>query len=273
MTEKSKNEIIKAFEDKIVHELKKEFSEDRWTILSEGSDRIKVTIQNKSWGDTTKVAIFDYPDVDRLCFATWYNGIGLYKDVYLMIRRDFAGRYNRFNWWLNLKEPYNKWDENNTGIAAVQNGNEEFIKYITEQLKKIVNRFNEVYTAYEQICQIQKGILTTEFHPKQWIYESSVLVHDYVLSDKSLAVVTRLIDEGWEIQLFGRNQGSIDYLNKLFSEHPDFRKEFEPIDNNSWWKYRQPLYKNDIYLIPETLNKILIDFEKVLKLATNQPSV
>jgi hypothetical protein len=277
LTEKNKNEIIKAFEDKIVEELKKEFSDDLWIILPEGSDRIKVTIKNKSWVGNTKVGVYDYNDADRLSFATWYNGIGYYKDVYLMIRRDLSGRYNRFNWWLNFKEPYNKWDENSAGIAAVQNRDEEFIKYIIEQLKKIANRFNEVYVVYENVYQLKSKIVKPE-KLDQWIYESSCLVHDYKMDGKVLASDTYFsLNDGWEIQFFGRDDESMKFLyNLILKKYPTFIKEFATFEPNQRLVYHKFGKDEDIDKVKQSLQNLLKGFEEIISAPienTNQPNI
>jgi len=48
---------------------------------------------------------------------------------------------------------------------------------------------------------------------KQWIYDKHCLVHDYIISDECQVSVDTYINlDGWEIQLFGRNSKSRDYI-------------------------------------------------------------
>lgn len=272
LTDNNRNQIIKAFEDKVVEELQKRLKDEDWIILSEGSDRINVTLSNKKWIEkTTKIGIFDYPDADRLCFATWYNGKGFYKDVYLMIRRELSGRYNRYNWWRNFKEPYNKWDENCIGISAVQNKEEEFIKYITDELVKIAIQVDELVSVYEIICQLQQEIPKTELMSNQWIFESCCLVHDYEINGRQLASdAYYTIEDGWEISFFGRGSENMNYLHNLILKYPNFKSAF--IDAKPDERFYYPtLDRNvDISAVSQILQKLLNDFEVIIKSESNK---
>lgn len=55
---------------------------------------------------------------------------------------------------------------------------------------------------------------------KQWIYAKSCLVHDFILSGHSIAFDLCISPQGWELQLFGRNAKSKEYLTELFSISP-----------------------------------------------------
>ena len=257
LTEKSRNEIIKKFEEKIVVELTDRFTGADWIIEPGNSDRIHVTISNKNWVGDTKVGIYDYPDADRLCFATWYNGKGFYKDVYLIIRREFSGRYNRYNWWRNFKEPYNKWDGSAIGTLAVEKMDEEFIKYITDELVKIATNFNGFIPVYENLCEIKAGIETNPLLDDLIIYESSSLISNQKIKDNGanfeISTQTSLNEDKWEIDLIARNPENINYLlNQMI-------KEF-PVEKSKSGDYGRFIYKqfgaHEIKQVTETLQNL-----------------
>lgn len=67
---------------------------------------------------------------------------------------------------------------------------------------------------WEKIQELQKELLLNDFNPniKQWVYQNRCLVHDYLLGEFSISVDVYALDTGFEIQIFGRDKPSTDYL-------------------------------------------------------------
>ena len=76
-----------------------------------------------------------------------------------------------------------------------------------------------------QIVKLKDIIENSEEAPKQfekrWIYLSSCLVHDYILSGNKVAFDLFISSKGWELQLFGRNLSSNNYITQLVSARRD----------------------------------------------------
>ena len=105
---------------------------------------------------------------------------------------------------------------------------------------------------------------------KQWIYKGNCLVHDFVLSDHSIAFDLYLCKEGdckWELQLFGRDDKSNLYLKELISNNKIFNKNnFEYI--NSRYIIEHFSLDTELSKIGDKLLewfRILLDLEKNYK--------
>lgn len=267
LSPQSRNEMISLFEDKIVAELSDQLTNiEGWNIISEHSDRIHLTVRNNSWVGDSKIGLYDYPDADRLCFAAWYNGNGYYKDVYLVARRDLSGRFNRYNWWLNLKEPYNKWDENSVGLLAVKENDEELIRYITESLVRVAKRFNEIIPTYENICNLKNGIEISE-NVTQGIYEAYSLIHIIDLNGYQIGSDTFIDDDNkWKLHLYGRNDASQTYLQKEILKSEHFAVPLKLTEDNERFIYHQYDSDVDIATVRSSLQELLNKLESFAQL-------
>jgi hypothetical protein len=108
-----------------------------------------------------------------------------------------------------------------------------FFKNHSETIQELTGSFNEyVNSLYQKVYQLKDVIIQDEFAPtvdKQWIYEKRCLVHDYTINSKyKLAVDTYINVKGWEIQIFGRNTQSTDFIFNTMCKDNDFLpKSFE----------------------------------------------
>jgi hypothetical protein len=269
-TEDERIDVVKNFQDVLIAKLKDKFPVEDW-IYGEDSERnINISLRKKSWSEETEMGIFDY-DSSRMHFATRYNWTGYYKDVYMLMRRDFGGRYNKWNWYSQLKDPYNKWDETNAGISAFKDKDEGFIKYAVDSLCTIATKFDEIITVYEKILQLKNKIPKSELMSSDpWIYESSCLVYDYRVKEKAIASDTYLSnDEGWQIQLFGRDDDSANYLYSLL-EDQSIRKEFKVFKPKERLIYQYFSSNSDIEEVRKSLQNLLNGVEAIIKTEPNK---
>lgn len=89
-------------------------------------------------------------------------------------------------------------------------------------VEKLVKDRNDFIARLDsQITTLKDLIASSGDVPKQleqrWIYASSCLVHDYVLSGNKVAFDLYISPKNWTLQLFGRNQSSKNYLTELVS--------------------------------------------------------
>ena len=89
--------------------------------------------------------------------------------------------------------------------------NEEKITALINARNKFIDKLNrKVRDLLELIDKPDECV-------SQWIYSKSCLVHDYNLSDNSIAFDLCITPQGWNFQLFGRNASSRAYLKDLFA--------------------------------------------------------
>ncbi len=93
--------------------------------------------------------------------------------------------------------------ENEERVNALLNARNKFVS-------KLVTKVRELSDIIPKPAQCER----------QWIYAKSCLVHDFILSDHSIAFDLYISPQGWELQLFGRNAKSQAYLTELFSILP-----------------------------------------------------
>lgn len=72
-----------------------------------------------------------------------------------------------------------------------------------------------------KVRKLQEQIEKPAACEKQWIYAKSCLVHDFILSGNSIAFDLYVSPAGWELQLFGRNLSSNNYVTQLVSRRSD----------------------------------------------------
>jgi hypothetical protein len=95
-----------------------------------------------------------------------------------------------------------------------------FFKNNSDILNELVDNFNGYKKSINQrVVQLQQFLSQKEYAPnvqRQWIFEGRCLVHDYVIKGEyQIAIDTYSNISGWEIQLFGRNPRSGEFLQSV----------------------------------------------------------
>jgi hypothetical protein len=97
--------------------------------------------------------------------------------------------------------------------------NEQMVEKLVKDRESFIARLNS------QVIALKDIIESSENAPKQfekrWIYASSCLVHDYLLSGKNVAFDLYVSPKGWVLELFGRNQLSNKYVTQLVIKRRD----------------------------------------------------
>ncbi len=125
--------------------------------------------------------------------------------------------------------------ENEERVNALLNDRNKFYNKLTSKIKELLERV-------EQPAECAR----------QWIYAKSCLVHDFHVSDNSVAFDLYITPSGWDLQLFGRNIASHSYLTKLFSAIPPNNYEIQIKDSRYVLKHYD--LKSDLDEIINDLN-------------------
>jgi hypothetical protein len=146
-----------------------------------------------------------------------------------------------------------------------------FFKDNSESIKELTDSFNEYRNSlYQKIYQLKDTIPQNEFAPssdRQWIYKGFCLVHDYTVNSKYKMTVDTSIDiNGWEIQLFGRNSQSTDFIFNTLREDKDFLpKQFDSYERKKGLIFEKFNTDVDISTVAKTLTDLLLRIENYKK--------
>ncbi|TCN62736.1 PD-(D/E)XK nuclease superfamily protein [Acetobacteroides hydrogenigenes] len=149
-----------------------------------------------------------------------------------------------------------------------------FFKNNSEAIQDLTDSFIEYKNSLNQkIYQLNDTISKNEFAPladKQWIYKEPkllVLVHDYTIKSKyKVSIDTYIGINGWEIQLFGRNNQSTDFIFNTMCKVNDFLpKPFENYERNNRLIYERFETDVDLSVIAKSLTDLLTRVENYKK--------
>lgn len=138
-----------------------------------------------------------------------------------------------------------------------------FFKTNNETIQELTDSFIEYKNSYYQkIYQLNDTLPQIDFAPlvdKQWIYDGYCLVHDYTIEGKyKISIDTYAEISGWEIQIFGRNNQSSEFLFNIMCKDKDFLpKQFEDYERNERLIYQKFDADTEISTIAETLTELL----------------
>ncbi len=154
----------------------------------------------------------------------------------------------------------------NTALRNFFKNNSEAIQELADSFIKYKESF------YQKVYQLQTAIPQNEFAPtatKQWIYDKFCLVHDYLINDKYQISVDTISDvNNIQIQLFGRDNESTDFLFGTMCKNEDFLPE--PVDNYRKTEDRRLIIQNfdgdiDLTIVVKSLTDLLTRIENYKK--------
>jgi hypothetical protein len=155
-----------------------------------------------------------------------------YEQFFKNIKQNIARYYNNLNLsYINHLTDFIKSIENLTPNTMENKALWTFFKNNSATIQELLDSFNDYkITLYHKIYQLIEALPKEEFTPtveKQWVYNGCCLVHDYTINSKYKIAVDTIIDiSGWEIQLFGRDSQSTDFIYNVmckvngFLPHP-----------------------------------------------------
>nr|WP_288836354.1 PD-(D/E)XK nuclease family protein [uncultured Flavobacterium sp.] len=145
-----------------------------------------------------------------------------------------------------------------------------FFKNNSQTIQELTDSFNEYKNSlFQKIYQLEEAVSKEKFAPladKQWIYKEPsfwVLVQDYTVHNKyKLTVDTFINTKGWEIQLFGRNNQSTDFIFNVICKGNHFLpKPFESYEKGERLTYQRFDTDTDIAIVAKTLIDLLTRIE------------
>jgi hypothetical protein len=211
------NQII-GIENKIFHCLNNDLSDysdtlDKWAKQNE-LDVVKIILSIKKEQEHSGFVCVTYEQFLTKIRARLGEYVSTSSQKWLLYLVDFMSAIEKLygeNMEINKNDQF--FIDNEDRVIALLNARN---KFITKLNNKVI-----------ELMEIIQKPISCE---KQWIYAKSCLVHDFKLSDNSIAFDLYISPKGWELQLFGRNNKSQLYLSELFSINPLSQQKFELID-------------------------------------------
>ena len=198
-----------------------------------------------------------------------------YEQVFKSIKKDIGHQLNGSNiGYTNHLTDFIKSIENLTPKTMENKALWMFFKNNADTIQELTDSFSEyINFLHQKVYQLNDTIIKDEFAPladKQWIYKEPsllVLVFDYTIDSKyKLAIDTNINIDGWEIQLFGRNEQSRDFIFNIMCIDNDFLpKPFESYERGERLVYHKFDTETEISLVAKTLTDLLEKIENYKK--------
>lgn len=202
------NQLI-GIENKIYHYLANDL-EDYSKSLHNRAQQKQLTVIKIILGIRKEQESFDFISItyDEL-FSKVKERLGSYATTssqkWLLYLIDFISTTEK------LKGDDMEFDENDKFFIENEDRVNSLVNARNRFLSKLSPKINELKDKIEKPAACEK----------QWIYAKSCLVHDFNLSGNSIAFDLYVSPTGWELQLFGRNQPSNNYVTQMISKRSD----------------------------------------------------
>ena len=193
-----------------------------------------------------------------------------YEQLFLNIKQSIGGHLGNSNIsYINHLTDFIKSIENLTPKTMENKALWTFFKNNSQTIQELTDSFSDYRNSlYEKIYQLKDTLPQEEFAPKadkQWIYKEGCccLVHDYTINSKyKLAVDTYIDTNGWEIQLFGRNPESTNFIFNIMCKDNDFLpKPFENYERGERLIYDRFDTDIDIAIVAKSMTDLLTRIE------------
>jgi len=263
------DEYIIGIENKIFHFLHNDLTDYSETIDNKAKIKKKKSLKivlslNKL--NSSKVKENDFINVTYSCFfENIQNNLGNYiltgHNDYLIYLKGFITTMNNLNG--------NNMENKELNLFFEQNA-----KTIIELISEFNKYQNEIYAKVYQLKELVHKDKFASRAIKQWIYDKHCLVHDYLINDFQVSVDTCVSLDGWEIQLFGRNNKSSDFIFNEMCNNSEFLGK--PIDEFRIEGNRlifADFKVGNIEGVAETLIDLLKRIEKYLENNTTQQKI
>ncbi len=193
-----------------------------------------------------------------------------YEQLFHNIKQSIGGHLGNSNIsYINHLTDFIKSIENLTPKTMENKALWTFFKNNSQTIQELTDSFSDYRNSlYEKIYQLKDTLPQEEFAPKvdrQWIYkeEGCCLVHDYTINSKYKLAVDSCIDtNGWEIQLFGRNSQSTDFIFNVMCKDNNFLpKPFENYERGERLIYNRFDTDTDIAIVAKSMTDLLTRIE------------
>lgn len=157
-----------------------------------------------------------------------------YEELFRSIKQNLGNHIHSYSpIYLNYLTDFIKTIQNLKPTAMENRRLNKFIRENFQEIEYITSKFNEYqYSTFDKVNQLQELLPQDDFSPlasNQWIYDGRkdydglVLVHDYIIdNNKKISIDTRNDLQNWNIEVFGRNELSNEYLFNTMCKDVDF---------------------------------------------------
>ena len=212
------NQII-GIENKIFHHLNNDLADysDSIDALAKPNqlDQVKIILSIRKEKESCGFVCITYEEFWSKIKERLGDYVSTSSQKWLLYLIDFMNTIEKLsgeNMELDKNDQF--FIENEDRVNALLNARNKFISKLNSKVRELLEKIEK-----PEACE------------KQWIYAKSCLVHDFNLSNHSIAFDLYVSAKGWELQLFGRNNISKSYLSELFSIVPLSGKKVEIKDS------------------------------------------
>ncbi len=224
-----------GIENKIFHHLHNDLGDYNNTVNSYCYNSRKPICIVLSLNKLTSVE-----DIEKINNSNFINIT--YEQIFLNIKKNIGKHLSSNNLsYVNHLNDFMKTIENLTPKTMENRALWAFFKNNSEAIQELTDGFTSYRNSlYQQVYRLNETLPQSEFAPlvkKQWIWDGRreghnklALVHDYKINNLYFISIDTCIDiNGWEIQLFGRNNQSAEYLFNIMCQNKDFLPQ--PLEN------------------------------------------
>ena len=250
-----------GIENKIFHYLHNDLTDYNNTVISNCYNSRKPICIVLSLNKLTSLEELEKLRVNNFVNVT-------YEQLFQNIKQSIGRHLNNLNIsYVNYLTDFIKSIENLTPRTMENKALWTFFKNNSQTIQELTDSFSDYRNSlYQKIYQLKDTLPQDEFAPKvdkQWIYDGSCLVHDYTINSKyKLSVDTYIDTNGWEIQLFGRNSQSTNFIFNVMCKDNDFLpRPLESYERAERLIYHRFDTDTDIAIVAKTLTDLLARIE------------
>lgn len=245
------NQII-GIENKIYHHLNNDLDDysrsiDEWAKPN-NLDTTKIILSIRNEGDSSGFINVTYEKYWQKIKENLGSYVTTSSQKWVLYLIDFMSTIEKLN-----------------GSNMEIDDNDQFFIENEERVNSLINARNKFISKLNgKIRELSDLVQKPDDCDRQWIYAKSCLVHDYNLSGNSIAFDLYISPQGWELQLFGRNANSREYLKELFSM-PALSEQTVPLKDS-----RHILKEYDLSTELTTIKEDLLEWFGLLIQAENE---
>lgn len=208
--------VMEQFDKTLEEALRKRLPGEDWVFLAnsakEGTPRFYFHRADWSEGDYVGIS---YEGSTKAFFRAHSQDNPISRDLYLEMRRNWGGRLNGYNWYMQFKEDFHDLSQL---VDACKKSDSDLIDYIVE----ILVRAAEYMDAYQSLYKMYKKIAGNTGADKVWIWKTHCVVNDFVFEgeENKVAIDTELDNGEWTVVLFGRDDKGEARTAEIVAKNP-----------------------------------------------------
>jgi hypothetical protein len=252
-------EYVIGIENKIFHFLNNDLEDYYNTIISKCLGRKPICILLSLNRLTTA------SDLENLKQNNFINIT--YEQIFKNIKINLGWYINSGNlYYVNYLTEFMKTIENLNPKTMEDKELWKFFKNYHEPIRSLIDNYNK-YIVYlkDKVDQLLESLTTTGFDP--WIHNKDgfyTLVNNFLIEEKfQIGIDTNCLVEGWEIQIFGRDDISMNFVNNIMLNDSNL---FPNTGNYKVNNQNRIIYKEFETDMPiSEISEILVDLMKKIR--------